>query len=135
MIAKNCHFDQTAMNEVPLPLTEVELKLRQEEHLKNVEKWEKEKKERFDQALNAEKIYNKAIELRSWVYDPANKIWYTPEEFLNKYGKYYHGHQYFSQVKLMDPAEGIKAGYKKLDMLEEKLKEFTMRVIKYYSEK
>jgi hypothetical protein len=31
----------------------------------------------------------------------------------------------------MDHAEGIKPGYKKLDILEEKQKEFTMGVINY----
>lgn len=69
----------------------------------------------------------------SWIYNPENKTWYTPEEFLDAYGKFYLSHSLFDKVKIMDPMEGVKAGYKQLDMLQDKLRAFSLKIIEYYS--
>src|SRR5438046_1067852 len=50
-----------------------------------------------------------------WIYDPSSKRWHTPEEFLVLNERIVSGNDVFLlQVKIMDPLEGVKAGYVRL---------------------
>src|SRR5689334_772628 len=61
-----------------------------------------------------------------WIYDPSSKKWYTPEEFMELNERIVTGNeQYLSQVKIMDPLDGIKAGYVRLLDTQIKLEDFT----------
>jgi hypothetical protein len=86
-----------------------------------------------ENAITAQKLHDKAIELGMWIYDPENKQWFTPPEFLRLYQKYYINHPLFKRVKFKNPRDGIKAGYKQLNDLETRLKEFTQKIIDYYT--
>ena len=83
-------------------------------------------------SLTAQKIVDQAKSDRFWIYDPKDKIWYSPDEFLNNYEKFYIDHPLFKRVKIMSPEVGLSAGYKQLEALQEKLKAFSQRVIQYY---
>jgi hypothetical protein len=94
-----------------------------------------EKLQRRAKALTAQKIVDQAKSEGCWIYDPKDKIWYNPDEFLSNYEKFYIDHPLFKRVKIMSPKVGLSAGYKQLEMIQEKLKTFTQRVIEYYSKK
>ncbi|TFF39199.1 hypothetical protein [Mucilaginibacter psychrotolerans] len=85
--------------------------------------------------LTAERVCVNARESNCWVYDPETKTWYSPEEFLVAYGRYFAGHPLFNRVQLRNPVDGLNAGYKQLERLHTRLLAFTQRVMAYYAKK
>ncbi len=111
-------------------MEKIRIQIRNENELK-----EQVKAEWLENCLTAKKLYDRAKEIGAWIYDPAIKRWYTPEEFLRLYAQYYLDHKLFYQVKLKNPVEGLDAGYKQLEMLQNRLKDFSKRIIDYYQKK
>jgi hypothetical protein len=69
-----------------------------------------------------------------WIYDPAYKKWYTPEEFHHIFGSSYdrdYDHV-FKRLQIRHPSEGIQAGFQRLMQINNKLQAFTKLVIEYY---
>jgi hypothetical protein len=121
------------MSDIPRTLTEAEqLELRNRIRVESEER-DQQERDFIDNALTAQKVCDRANELGYWIYNPENKIWYTPDEFLQVYEKYYLNHPLFHRVKIIHPNEGVKAGYKQLDILQEKLRAFSLKIIEYYS--
>ncbi len=83
--------------------------------------------------LNAQKVKDLANANGLWIYHKEANQWFTPEEFEKAYANYYRGHPLFNSVQLKNPLEGIEAGYKQLYKLQEKLREFSLKVVKYYT--
>jgi hypothetical protein len=81
--------------------------------------------------LTAQKVADKAKAARAWIYDPATKTWYTPEEFTEAFARSYADHPLFYRVKIKNPVEGLQAGYKQLENLQARLLEFSKKVIGY----
>lgn len=69
-----------------------------------------------------------------WIYDPTNRCWYSPEEFLKQFervsGKSVE--KQLAQMQIIDPLEGVKAGNQKINDLQKKLEDFTWRLINYF---
>lgn len=84
----------------------------------------------------AQDLVAEARKFNQFIFDPSDKAWYTPDEFSGSFGKYLHGYDaIMKRVVLMDPKEGIKAGYKKLEELKAKLEDLTLKTITYYQDK
>lgn len=49
---------------------------------------------------------------KHWIYDPRTKDWFSPSEFIDKYGRTPSNQDFLNQLQIRDPADGIKAGYK-----------------------
>lgn len=81
----------------------------------------------------AERVSIQAKVDNCWIYDPKTKTWYSPDDFLEAYGKYFAGHELFNRVQLRNPIDGLNAGYKQLDKLHTRLLEFTQKVMAYYT--
>jgi hypothetical protein len=119
----------------PRILSEEDLQRKKLEDAAAASKKYQEQLDREGKKLNAQKLHDRAALSGSWIYDPKDKVWYTPVEFLHAYAKYFDDHELFHRVKVMHPDNGVHAGYKQLEALQEKLKAFTLRVIEYYRAK
>lgn len=119
----------------PQALTDLEIQQKRREEMAAYQLREKERDESVAKHLTAQKICDAAKARGAWIYDPEIKQWYTPEEFFELTGKYYTGHQIFSKVKIKDPVEGLEAGYKQLEKLQERLKVFSRKLFHYYRTK
>jgi hypothetical protein len=93
----------------------------------------------FSQQPPAEKmrgckeIATEAKNKKLWIYDPSTRAWYTPEEFLEKFGRILTGQEKFlSQVQILHPDEGVKGGFKRMLDLQIKMEDFVARVTRYY---
>lgn len=83
-------------------------------------------------------LVNEAKKQNNWLYDPKDKRWYTPEEYLDLKERFTHGIQpEIDRIEIRDPIERINDGFayikefKELDKLD-KFKEFVVKVINYY---
>ncbi|MBE9584614.1 hypothetical protein IM792_09170 [Mucilaginibacter sp. JRF] len=66
----------------PRIYTDAELKAKQAQDMaESVREHEQLKREKA-QMITAQKIFDAATNMKAWVYDPEQKQWYTPEEFL-----------------------------------------------------
>jgi multidrug efflux pump subunit AcrA (membrane-fusion protein) len=81
--------------------------------------------------LTAQTLADKAKAAGAWIYDPATKTWYTPEEFIAAFNQSYADHPLFHRVRLMNPVEGLNAGYKQLENLQARLLAFSKRIMAY----
>lgn len=119
----------------PRILSEEDLQRKKLEEANAASKKYQEQLDKAAKKLSAQKLFDRAVASGSWLYDPKDKVWYTPEEFLHAYAKYFDDHELFHRIKVMHPDNGVYAGYKQLEALQEKLKAFTLRVIEYYRHK
>jgi hypothetical protein len=116
----------------PRILTDEEVKAELHAASRASELRDQQQAEREANYLTAAKLREAACIRRAWIYDPMMKRWYTPEEFYELTAKYYADHKYFYQVKIKDPLEGLEAGYKQMERLQDRLKAFSKKIIDYY---
>ncbi|MFB9843981.1 hypothetical protein [Mucilaginibacter ginsenosidivorans] len=76
---------------------------------------------------------DEAKKRNAWLFDPPNKRWYNPEEFVTETKNLQSTDDIFNRVEIRHPIDGINAGYKQITMLYGKLQELTKRVFDYYS--
>lgn len=117
------------------PYTDEQMKAIKEQERK--EFGERYAREQADKAswLTAEKVSQTARNMNAWIFNPEDKEWYTPDEFEAKYRKFYKNHPLFHKVKIMNPMEGVEAGFKQITKIQGKLLAFYQKVINYYSGK
>ncbi|RYX88887.1 hypothetical protein EON78_07410 [bacterium] len=121
------------MRDLPRLLSDNDLLKMREMELVKSELQERQQQEKENLTLTAEKICNAAKEVNSWIYDPENKQWYTPDEFYTEMGKFYKNHPVFIRVQIKNPIEGVEAGFKRMSLIQLKLIAFTRKVLEYYS--
>lgn len=81
-------------------------------------------------------IVQEARQKSMWIYDPSNRTWYSPDDFQQQFERIVSGNEKFlAQVQIRDPSDGIVAGNQKLTDLQQKLEDFTNRVIAYFRNK
>ncbi len=81
-------------------------------------------------------IYVKAKSKDLWIFDPADKEWYSPEEFKARFERWSIGTgKHFDRMQVRHPSDGLAAGYKILATQQNKLEGFAKRVIEYYKDK
>lgn len=81
---------------------------------------------------NARKLAQDAKNKGMWLYDPGYKKWYSPEDFMHIYNFANADDDYLKTLQIKHPQEGIQAGFKKLDDIQARLREFSKAVIEYY---
>ena len=94
------------------------------EQLNNRKFWESQ--------LTAKVIAERAKAYKVWLFDPADKQWYSPEEFEDVFSKLFAGNPLFKRMQFKDPLEGITAGFIHLDQTKDKLMNLISRVVAYY---
>jgi hypothetical protein len=63
--------------------------------------------------------------MRLWIFDRVAKVWYTPEEFIEKdKNEYIEYEKLLFNIDLRDPLEALQKG-------QQKIAEFTGRIIAY----
>ena len=95
-------------------------------------------------------IVSEAKRSNCWLYNKLNHVWYTPEEFHDKYANHTDTNinirKLLENVSIRDPRAGITAYHKllesKLERYEKETAElrvkgeaFTQRVLAYYQDK
>lgn len=80
---------------------------------------------------------NEAIEARYWIYQPHNKMWYTPEEFYTKYSQTNVDldNGWLEKFKIMNPLLGLKAADTMISQITERKTGFQQKIIEYYQSK
>jgi len=69
------------------------------EQLNNRKFWESQ--------LTAKVIAERAKAYKVWLFDPADKQWYSQEEFEDVFSKLFAGNPLFKRMQFKDPQEGI----------------------------
>jgi hypothetical protein len=85
--------------------------------------------------MNINILVNEAMRHNSWIYEADNKTWYTPEEFLERFGQSNYSQGWIEKFKIMDPIAGLKAADKQIQMIIEKRQDFQQKVFSYYQTK
>ncbi len=80
----------------------------------------------------ARKIADEAKSKGMWLYDPSYKNWYSPEDFKHIFHFDDASDKFLQQLQIRPPSEGIKAGFKRLTDIQNKLQAFIKMVIDYY---
>ena len=95
-------------------------------------------------------LYKEALNSNCFIYDKNKRVWYTPEEFREKYDNDRLTHTFITglleDLVIRDPVAGIKAGQSQIMVSIEKFKtemdkdllklaEFSRKTITYYQEK
>jgi hypothetical protein len=80
----------------------------------------------------AKTIVEEASRSKMWIYEPAYRRWYTPEEFHHIFSYADASEEFVKTLQLRHPSEGVQAGFQKLLDLHGKLAIFTKKVIDYY---
>jgi len=111
------------------------------EHYKREQKLAAEKELRdnvwamYPSHKKARYIADAAIKNNAWLFDPSDKRWYDPEEFVNETRVLSSNDEIFNRIVIRHPIDGINAGYKQLSILYAKLQELSKRVFAYYVKK
>ncbi len=113
------------------PYTEAELAQRKRQEAIDAERRDREELEQKARWLTAQKVADKARAHSAWIYDPETKTWYTPDEFVAQFTRYFADHPLFYRVKIKNPLEGLQAGYKQLEILQARLLDFSKKIIGY----
>jgi hypothetical protein len=80
-------------------------------------------------------IVNQARNKAFWIFDPASKIWYTPDEFHDKFHANQSGFEgFFAQVQVRDPNDGVNAGMTRVQRMQDQLTGFMNKVVAYYKQ-
>jgi hypothetical protein len=116
----------------PRILTDADIKEQRRKDMDGFELRTQREAEAKNNSLTAAKLREAASTRKAWIYDPVIKRWYTPDEFFELTAKYYADHKIFYQVKIKDPLEGLEAGYKQMEQLQERLKAFSRKIMEYY---
>lgn len=80
----------------------------------------------------ARKIAEEAKRRGMWLYDPVYKNWYSPESFNHTFTYAHADEKFLKTLQVRHPKDGIDAGFRKLEDLETKLKNFVKLVNDYY---
>ncbi len=82
-------------------------------------------------------IVAEAKKSKKWIYDPAFKFWYTPEDFQHICQQQNRNKtpEDLVRLQILHPSEGVEAGFKKLEAMQTKLRHMAQRVVEYYSNK
>ena len=80
---------------------------------------------------------NNAIQSRYWIYKPAEKRWFTPEEFYEKIQskKLDLRDGWHDDYKIMNPQRGIDAAEIRCKELTDKRVAFQQKVLEYFLSK
>jgi len=96
---------------------------------------EKIYQERKEKLLRS--FVNEAIHSGYWIYQSYNKMWYTPEEFYNKYSSTNVDLEngWIDKFKIMNPLLGLKAADTMISQITERKIGFQEKIIDYYQSK
>jgi len=67
-----------------------------------------------------------------WLFDPVDKRWYTPMEYLKHYEFCRLPYDQFKRVQLASPWKGILVGRQRIKILQEKLDALMQKVFDAY---
>lgn len=81
---------------------------------------------------NARKIADEAKAKGLWLYCPEYKHWYTPEEFKYTFTYANAEDEFLKRLQIRNPIEGVKAGFKRLTEIQNRLDLFSEKVVTYY---
>jgi hypothetical protein len=82
--------------------------------------------------IKAKWLSDSARSKDAWIFDPVDKRWYTPDEFITDTRSLPDASPVFERIQIRYPMDGIKAGLKQLNELQKKLEDFTNKVADYY---
>jgi hypothetical protein len=92
--------------------------------------------EKKEYLMRVDTIVSEALRNKCWIYQPANKLWWTPEEFKKEFeGNVINDPNWFNKFKLMYPIFAIKAADKQIAQIQAKKAVFEQKVFEYYLNK
>jgi hypothetical protein len=81
---------------------------------------------------SARRIADEAKVKNCWIYSPDYKRWYSPEEFKHIFTYANAPDDFIQQLQVLDPREGIQAGFQRMTDINNKLQIFAEKVLEYY---
>jgi len=83
-------------------------------------------------SAEAKRIAAEARNQGKWIYDHSYRKWYSPEDFEHIFSYANTSDEFIKQLQIMDPKEGLEAGFKRLMELQKRLQTFVLLVNEYY---
>jgi hypothetical protein len=80
----------------------------------------------------ARKMAEEAKRKGMWLYDPAYRKWYSPEDFQHVFHYAVASDELLQRLQIRHPSEGIQAGFQRLTEIQQKLQLFAKMVVDYY---
>ncbi len=78
-------------------------------------------------------LVKNAITKDLWLFDPASKRWFSPEEFLEMYDRYDNlDVNWIKSIEIRDPYEGLEAADQQVQSIMGRRSVFEKRIIEYY---
>jgi hypothetical protein len=78
-------------------------------------------------------LFKQAVANDMWLFDPASKRWFNPDEFMDMYDRYDNlDVKWIKNIEVRDPYEGLDAADQQVQSIMGRRSIFEKRIIEYY---